>query len=36
MKDPNEGFNRIMILLFWFVVSYFIIVFIPQLLNKLL
>tara|TARA_Y100000782_G_C10041905_1_gene205698 strand:- start:290 stop:409 length:120 start_codon:yes stop_codon:yes gene_type:complete len=35
-NNPNDLIEKLMKIMFWFIVSYFVIVFIPQLLAKLL
>ena len=34
-NDPNDQFEKAMKIMFWIIVSYFVIVFIPQVLIKL-
>ena len=35
-NDPNDPYEKVMKIMFWVVVAYFVIVFIPQVLSKLL
>jgi hypothetical protein len=35
MNNPHDQFEKIMRIMFWIVVSYFVVVFIPQVLIKL-
>ena len=35
-NDPNDPYEKVTKIIFWIVVAYFVIVFIPQVLNKLL
>ena len=36
LNDPNDSFEKAMKVMFCLIVAYFVIVFIPQVLNKLL
>jgi len=34
-NDPNDPFETVMKVMFWFVITYFVVFFIPQVLIKL-